>query len=56
MRASRSARAATSRHHGHAYGPVLLAGAEMIRLYQNQGKLFDIKLQFRTYHFVPVAK
>jgi rhamnogalacturonyl hydrolase YesR len=46
----------TSRHHGHAYGPVLLAGAEMIRLYQNQGKLFDIKLQFRTYHFVPVSK
>jgi len=46
----------TSVHHGHAYGPVLLAGAEMIRLYQNQGKLFDIKLQFRTYHFVPVKK
>jgi rhamnogalacturonyl hydrolase YesR len=46
----------TSAHHGHAYGPVLLAGAEMIRLYQNQGKLFDIKLQFRTYHFVPVKK
>jgi rhamnogalacturonyl hydrolase YesR len=46
----------TSAHHGHAYGPVLLAGAEMIRLYQNQGKLFDIKLQFRTYHFVPVKQ
>lgn len=46
----------TSRHHGHAYGPVLLAGAEMLRLYQNQGKIFDIKLQFRTYHFVPVKK
>ena len=46
----------TSVHHGHAYGPVLMAGAEMIRLYQNQGKLFDIKLQFRTYHFVPVSK
>ncbi len=43
----------TSAHHGHAYGPVLLAGAEMLRLYRNQGKLFDIKLQFRTYHFVP---
>lgn len=42
-----------SAHHGHAYGPVLMAGAEMIRLYRNQGKLFDIKLQFRTYHFVP---
>jgi unsaturated rhamnogalacturonyl hydrolase len=46
----------TSAHHGHAYGPVLLAGAEMLRLYQNQGKLFDIRLQFRTYHFVPVKK
>jgi unsaturated rhamnogalacturonyl hydrolase len=46
----------TSVHHGHAYGPVLMAGAEMIRLYQNQGKLFDIRYQFRTYHFVPVAK
>lgn len=46
----------TSVHHGHAYGPVLMAGAEMIRLYQNRGKLFDIKLQFRTYHFVPVSK
>ncbi len=46
----------TSLHHGHAYGPVLLAGAEMIRLYQNQGKLFDIRRQFRSYHFVPVAK
>lgn len=46
----------TSRHHGHAYGPVLLAGAEMIRLYQNQGKLFDISRQFRTYHFTPVKK
>lgn len=46
----------TSAHHGHAYGPVLLAGAEMIRLYQNQGKLFDIRRQFRTYHFVPVKK
>lgn len=45
----------TSVHHGHAYGPVLLAGAEMLKLYQNRGKLFDIKLQFRTYHFVPVA-
>jgi rhamnogalacturonyl hydrolase YesR len=46
----------TSVHHGHAYGPVLLAGAEMIRLYQNQGKLFDISRQFRTYHFTPVKK
>jgi hypothetical protein len=35
---------------------VLLAGAEMIRLYQNQGKLFDISRQFRTYHFTPVKK
>ncbi|MDI1247605.1 MAG: glycoside hydrolase family 88 protein [Lacunisphaera sp.] len=46
----------TSAHHGHAYGPVLLAGAEMIRLYRNQGKLFDIQLRNRTYHFVPLAK
>lgn len=43
----------TSAHHGHAYGPTLLAGAEMLRLYQNQGKLFEIRRQFRTYHFVP---
>lgn len=42
----------TSLHHGHAYGPVLLAGAEMIRLYDN--KAFTISRQFRTYHFVPV--
>lgn len=42
-----------SAHHGHAYGPVLLAGAEMIRLLQNEGKLFEIKRQFRTYHYVP---
>ena len=46
----------TSLFHGHAYGPVLLAGAEMLRLYENRGKLFDIRLQFRTYHFVPVSK
>ncbi|WP_438480233.1 glycoside hydrolase family 88/105 protein [Oleiharenicola lentus] len=42
-----------SAHHGHAYGPVLMAGAEIIRLLQNNGKLFDVKLQFRTYHYVP---
>lgn len=46
----------TSAHHGHAYGPVLLAGAEMIRLYQNQGKLFEIQLRNRAYHYVPVTK
>jgi rhamnogalacturonyl hydrolase YesR len=44
----------TSVHHGHAYGPVLLAGAEMIRLYQN--KTFEIRLRNRAYHFVPVAR
>jgi rhamnogalacturonyl hydrolase YesR len=42
-----------SAHHGHAYGPVLMAGAEMIELLKNDGKLFDVKLQFRTYHYVP---
>jgi rhamnogalacturonyl hydrolase YesR len=41
----------TSAHHGHAYGPVLLAGAEMLKLYQN--KQFTISRQFRTYHFIP---
>ena len=44
----------TSAHHGHAYGPVLLAGAEMIRLYQNPN--FEIQLRFRTYHFVPKVR
>lgn len=42
----------TSPHHGHAYGPVLLAGAEMLRLYRNPA--FTISRQFRTYHFIPV--
>lgn len=44
----------TSVHHGHAYGPVLLAGSEMLRLYKNPA--IKISLQFRTYHFVPVKK
>lgn len=43
----------TSAHHGHAYGPVLLAGAEMIRLLENDSKRFDIRLRNRTYHYVP---
>jgi rhamnogalacturonyl hydrolase YesR len=44
----------TSAHHGHAYGPVLLAGAEMIKLYKNPA--FTISRQFRTYHFVPKSE
>ena len=35
----------------HGYGPVLLAGAEMIRLLQNPG--VDIQYKLRTYHYVP---
>jgi unsaturated rhamnogalacturonyl hydrolase len=35
----------------HGYGPVLLAGAEMIRLLQNPG--VDIQHKLRTYHYVP---
>ena len=35
----------------HGYGPVLLAGAEMIRLLQNPG--IDIQHKLRTYHYVP---
>ena len=44
----------TSAHHGHAYGPVLLAGAEMLRLYQNP--TFKVSRQFRTYHFIPIPR
>lgn len=44
----------TSAHHGHAYGPVLLAGAEMLKLYRNPA--VKISLQFRTYHFTPAKK
>jgi len=35
----------------HGYGPVLLAGAEMIRLLQNPA--IDVQYKLRTYHFVP---
>jgi unsaturated rhamnogalacturonyl hydrolase len=35
----------------HGYGPVLLAGAEMIRLMQNPA--VDIQYKLRTYHYVP---
>jgi unsaturated rhamnogalacturonyl hydrolase len=35
----------------HGYGPVLLAGAEMIRLMQNPA--IDIQYKLRTYHYVP---
>jgi unsaturated rhamnogalacturonyl hydrolase len=38
----------------HGYGPVLLAGAEMIRLLQNPA--FDIKLSNRVYLYVPKAQ
>ncbi|MGC4071342.1 MAG: glycoside hydrolase family 88 protein [Nibricoccus sp.] len=36
----------------HGYGPVLLAGAEMIKLINNPKLRIDIKL--RTYHYVPL--
>jgi unsaturated rhamnogalacturonyl hydrolase len=35
----------------HGYGPVLLAGAEMLRLLKNPA--FDIQYRVRTYHYVP---
>lgn len=35
----------------HGYGPVLLAGAEMIKLLQNPE--IDIQVKLRTYHYVP---
>jgi len=35
----------------HGYGPVLLAGAEMIRLLENPN--VDIQYALRTYHYVP---
>ena len=35
----------------HGYGPVLLAGAEMIQLLQNPS--IDIQGKLRTYHYVP---
>jgi unsaturated rhamnogalacturonyl hydrolase len=41
----------TSAYALHGYGPVLLAGAEMIRLLENPG--FEIQYKLRTYHYVP---
>lgn len=38
----------------HGYGPVLLAGAEMIKLLENPA--IDIQYKVRTYHYVPKAK
>jgi rhamnogalacturonyl hydrolase YesR len=35
----------------HGYGPMLLAGAEMIQLLKNPA--FDIQVKLRTYHYVP---
>jgi rhamnogalacturonyl hydrolase YesR len=35
----------------HGYGPMLLAGAEMIRLLNNPA--FEIQYRVRTYHYVP---
>ena len=35
----------------HGYGPMLLAGAEMIRLLENPA--FEIQYRVRTYHYVP---
>lgn len=35
----------------HGYGPVLLAGAEMITLLKNPA--FEIQVKLRTYHYVP---
>jgi rhamnogalacturonyl hydrolase YesR len=41
----------TSVYATHGYGPVLLAGAEMIRLLENPA--IDIQYKLRTYHYVP---
>lgn len=41
----------TSKTHGHAYGPMLMAGAEMLRLIQNPK--IEVRLQWRTYHYIP---
>lgn len=37
----------------HGYGPVLLAGAEMIKLLENPA--FEVQYKLRTYHYVPKA-
>jgi unsaturated rhamnogalacturonyl hydrolase len=41
----------TSVYATHGYGPVLLAGAEMIRLLKNPA--IDVQYKLRTYHYVP---
>jgi rhamnogalacturonyl hydrolase YesR len=41
----------TSVYATHGYGPVLLAGAEMITLLQNPA--VDVQYRLRTYHYVP---
>jgi len=41
----------TSVYATHGYGPLLLAGAEMIRLLQNPA--IDVQYKLRTYHYVP---
>ncbi len=41
----------TSVYATHGYGPVLLAGAEIIRLLQNPA--IDVQYKLRTYHYVP---
>lgn len=41
----------TSKHALHGYGPVLLAGAEMIKLVTNPS--LDIQYRVRTYHYLP---
>lgn len=38
----------------HGYGPVLLAGSEVIRLLENPA--FEIQYKLRTYHFVPASE
>ncbi len=38
----------------HGYGPVLLAGAEMIRLLENPA--IEIQHKLRTYHYLPKAR
>jgi hypothetical protein len=41
----------TSVYATHGYGPVLLAGAEMVRLLRNPA--VDVQYRLRTYHYVP---
>jgi len=41
-------------HATHGYGPLLLAGAEMLRLLSNPE--FEVQYKLRTYHYVPRKK